>query len=115
MKNLEKKVYILEKRMEPIEDVYFYTKDWVPASENYSQEGVVAEKRVQLLEWKLKWMEKRMLNLEFECYSKAMKDVASEEDANSEEDVPTEVISVSNGDDEAAPITSRSSKSKLHQ
>ncbi|PWA64837.1 hypothetical protein CTI12_AA338020 [Artemisia annua] len=108
IKNLEKKVYLLEKRMEPVEDVYFYTKDWVPASENYSQDGVSVEKRLEQVEKKLKWLEKRMLNLEFTCYSKEMKDVASEEDVNSEDDV----VSVSSEEDEAAPLRCKPSGSK---
>ncbi|PWA58965.1 hypothetical protein CTI12_AA345300 [Artemisia annua] len=49
IKNLEKKVYILKKRTEPIENVYFYTKDWVPASENYSQDGVLVERGLNSL------------------------------------------------------------------
>ncbi|PWA88934.1 hypothetical protein CTI12_AA115470 [Artemisia annua] len=94
--------------MEPVEDVYFYTKDWVPASENYSQDGVLVEKRIEQVEKKLKWLEKRMLGLEFTCYSKEMKDVASEEDVNSEDDV----VNVSSEEDEAAPLRCKPSSSK---
>ncbi|PWA93409.1 hypothetical protein CTI12_AA072150 [Artemisia annua] len=94
--------------MEPVEDVYFYTKDWVPASENYSQDGVLVEKRIEQVEKKLKWLEKRMLGLEFTCYSKEMKDVASEEDVNSEDDV----VSVSSEEDEAAPLRCKPFSSK---
>ena len=54
IKNFEKKVYIFEKKIEPVEDVYFYTKDWVPASENYNQDGVSVNKRIEQLKRKLK-------------------------------------------------------------
>ncbi|PWA86202.1 hypothetical protein CTI12_AA141550 [Artemisia annua] len=111
IQNLEKKIYLLEKRMEPIEDVYFYTKDFVCASENFSQEGVFIEKRFEQLERKLKWLEKRMLGLECTCYSKAVKDVPSEEEVSAEEDDPNEVINVSCEEDEPAPKRSRPSTS----
>ncbi|PWA52058.1 hypothetical protein CTI12_AA453130 [Artemisia annua] len=113
IQNLEKKIYLLEKRMEPIEDVYFYTKYWVRASENFSQEGVSIEKRIEQLERKLKWLEKRMLGLEYTCYSKAMKDVPGEEEVSAEEDDPNEVIDVSSEEDELAPKRSRPSTSTV--
>ena len=59
-----------------------------------------------------------MLNLEYQCYSKAMKGVPSEEEVSSEEefctakDVANEVISVSTEEDEPTPIISRPSTSK---
>ncbi|PWA69605.1 hypothetical protein CTI12_AA296470 [Artemisia annua] len=98
IKNLEKKVYLLEKRMQPVEDVYFYTKDWAPA----------IEKRIEQIEKKLKWLEKRMLGLEFTCYSKELKDVASEEDVKSSDDV----VSVSSEEDDDAPLRCKPSSSK---
>ena len=67
---------------------------------------------VEHLVRKIKWLEKRMLNLEYECYSKAMKDVPSDEDVSSEDDVAEEVFSVSLSEDEAAPKRSKPSSSK---
>ena len=61
---------------------------------------------------KIKWLEKRMLNLEYECYSKAMKDVPSDADVSSEDDVAEEVFSVSISEDEAPPKRSNPSSSK---
>ena len=96
IKKLEKKIQNLEKRMEPVEAVYFYRGDW---AERKQQWGIVNEKSnedvVEHLVRKIKWLEKRMLNLEYECYSKAMKDVPSDEDVSSEDDVAKEVFSVS--------------------
>ena len=118
LQNLEKKISILEKRMEPIEEVYFYRGDYGFGSEKSTQEVASVDKRIEHLERKQQWLEKRMLNLEYQCYSKAMKGVPSEEEVSSEEefctakDVANEVISVSTEEDEPTPIISRPSTSK---
>lgn len=78
-----------------------------------SQEVVSDEKRIENLEMKLKWLAKRMQNLEIQCYMKAYHEVSSEEDVSNELIDLENDEDVSSEEDEAAQKTVRPSTSTV--